>query len=122
MSVYNRRFFIEHYYSRNKEVLKKTRNTLKTDKNKLRQSLFTKLTLEKEGKEQAELRTRLLEKDFKVIDVDAQIAKISAELRHKYRIPLADSIIAATAKSLKLECIIDDQHLIQMKEIKTKWI
>jgi predicted nucleic acid-binding protein len=122
MSVYDTRFFIEHYYSRNKEVLKKTRNTLKTDKNKLRQSLFTKLTLEKEGKEQAELRTRLLEKDFKVIDVDAQIAKISAELRHKYRIPLADSIIAATAKSLKLKCITDDQHLIQMKEIKTKWI
>ena len=84
--------------------------------------MFTKLTLEKEGKEQAELRTRLLEKDFKVIDVDAQIAKISVELRHKYRIPLADSIIAATAKSLKLECITDDQHLIQMKEIKTKWI
>jgi hypothetical protein len=35
MSVYDRRFFIEHYYSRNKEVLKKTRNTLKTDKNKV---------------------------------------------------------------------------------------
>jgi predicted nucleic acid-binding protein len=126
MSVYDTRFFIEHYYSRNEEVLKKTRNTLKTDKNKVISAIVVhevyKLTLEKEGKEQAELRTRLLEKDFKVIDVDAQIAKISAELRHKYRIPLADSIIAATAKSLKLECITDDQHLIQMKEIKTKWI
>jgi predicted nucleic acid-binding protein len=126
MSVYDTRFFIEHYYSRNEEVLKKTRNTLKTDKNKVTSAIVVhevyKLTLEKEGKEQAELRTRLLEKDFKVIDVDAQIAKMSAELRHKYRIPLADSIIAATAKSLKLECITDDKHLIQMKEIKTKWI
>jgi hypothetical protein len=37
--------------------------------------------LEKEGKEQAELRTRLLEKDFKVIDVDAQIAKISVRIK-----------------------------------------
>jgi len=126
MSLYDTRFFIEHYYSRNEEVLKRTTNTLKTDKNKVISAIVVhevyKLTLEKEGREQAKLRTRLLEKDFKVISVDAQIAKISAEIRHKYRIPLADSIIAATAKSLKLECITDDQHFIQIKEIKTKWI
>jgi len=71
------------------------------------------LTLEKEGREQAELRAELLEKDFKVVNVDAQIAKISAKLRHKYRIPMADSIIAATAQSLKLACITDDKHLLQ---------
>jgi len=126
MSIYDTRFFIEHYYSKNEEVLKRTTNTLKTDKNKVISAIVVhevyKLTLEKEGREQAKLRTRLLEKDFKVISVDAQIAKISAEIRHKYRIPLADSIIAATAKSLKLECITDDQHFIQIKEIKTKWI
>jgi len=126
MSLYDTRFFIEHYYSRNEEVLKRTTNTLKTDKNKVISAIVVhevyKLKLEKEGREQAKLRTRLLEKDFKVISVDAQIAKISAEIRHKYRIPLADSIIAATAKSLKLECITDDQHFIQIKEIKTKWI
>jgi predicted nucleic acid-binding protein len=81
-----------------------------------------RLTLEKEGREQAELRAELLEKDFKVVNVDAQIAKISAKLRHKYRIPMADSIIAATAQSLKLACITDDKHLLQIEEIKTKWI
>jgi predicted nucleic acid-binding protein len=35
---------------------------------------------------------------------------------------MADSIIAATAESLKLVCITDDQHFTQMKEVKTKWI
>jgi predicted nucleic acid-binding protein len=126
MSVYDTRFFIEHYYSKDNEVLKRTTNALRTDKNKVISAIVVhevyKLTLEKEGKEQAELRTRLLEKDFKVINVDTQIAKISAELRHKYRIPMADSIVAATAKSLKLVCITDDQHFTQIKEIKTKWV
>jgi predicted nucleic acid-binding protein len=126
MNVYDTRFFIEHYYSKNDEVLKRTTNALKTDKNKVISAIVVhevyKLTLDKEGKEQAELRTKLLEKDFKVINVDTQIAKISAKLRHKYRIPMADSIIAATAESLKLVCITDDQHFTQMKEVKTKWI
>lgn len=126
MNVYDTRFFIEHYYSKNDEVLKRTTNALKTDKNKVISAIVVhevyKLTLGKEGKEQAELRTKLLEKDFKVINVDTQIAKISAKLRHKYRIPMADSIIAATAESLKLVCITDDQHFTQMKEVKTKWI
>jgi len=126
MSIYDTRFFIEHYYSKDDEVLKRTTNALRTDKKKVISAIVVhevyKLTLEKEGKEQAELRTRLLEKDFEVIDVDAQIAKISAELRHKYKIPMADSIIAATAKSLKLACITDDLHFTQIEEIKSRWI
>ncbi|MBO3839924.1 MAG: PIN domain-containing protein [Candidatus Brockarchaeota archaeon] len=126
MSVYDTRFFIEHYYSKDNEVLKRTTNALRTDGNKVISAIVIhevyELTMEKEGREQAELRTRLLEKDFKVISVDAQIAKISAKLRYKYKIPMADSIIAATAKSLKMVCVTDDQHLTQMKEIKTKWI
>jgi predicted nucleic acid-binding protein len=126
MSVYDTRFFIEHYYSKDSEVLKRTTNILKADKKKVISTITIhevyKLTLEKEGREQAELRVELLEKDFKVVNVDAQIAKISAKLRHKYRIPMADSIIAATAQSLKLACITDDKHLLQIEEIKTKWI
>ncbi|MEM0235586.1 MULTISPECIES: PIN domain-containing protein [Thermoprotei] len=126
MSVYDTRFFIEHYYSKDDEVLKRTTNTLRTDGKKVISAIVIhevyRLTMEREGKEQAELRTRLLEKDFKVISVDAQIAKISAKLRHKYKIPMADSIIAATAKSLKMTCVTDDQHFTQMEEIKTKWI
>jgi predicted nucleic acid-binding protein len=126
MSVYDTRFFIEHYYSKDSEVLKRTTNILKADKKKVISTITIhevyRLTLEKEGREQAELRAELLEKDFKVVNVDAQIAKISAKLRHKYRIPMADSIIAATAQSLKLACITDDKHLLQIEEIKTKWI
>ncbi|MBO3842086.1 MAG: PIN domain-containing protein [Candidatus Brockarchaeota archaeon] len=126
MSVYDTRFFIEHYYSGDDEILKRTTSMLRSDRNRIISTIVVhevfRLTLEKEGRVQAELRTRLLEKDFKVVDVDVQIAKASAELRHKYRVPMADSIIAATAKILNLTCITDDKHLTQMDEIKTKWI
>lgn len=126
MSVYDTRFFIEHYYSKDKEILAKTIDMLRTDKDKVISSIVIheiySLTIEKEGREQAELRTRLLEKEFKVINVDTQIAKASAKLRYKYRIPMADSIIAATAKNLNLVCITDDEHISQIREIKTKWI
>jgi predicted nucleic acid-binding protein len=64
----------------------------------------------------------LLEKDFKVVKVDAEIAKSSAELRHKYEMSMADSIIAATALSLKATCLSDDAHFKAVKEIKTTWI
>jgi predicted nucleic acid-binding protein len=81
-----------------------------------------RLTLEREGRETAILRTKLLEKGFKVISVDAYIAKNAAELRHKYRIPVTDSLIAATAISLNAICISDDSHFKIIKELKTKWI
>ena len=68
------------------------------------------------------MRADLLEKDFRVVDVDAEVARVSAELRHKYKMRLADSIIAATALVLKAICLSDDPHLKGVKEIKTRWI
>ena len=126
MSVYDTRFFFEHYYSRDEETLKRTKTELRRRGRKYVSSVTIhevyRLTLEKEGRAVAELRVSLLEKDFKVIPVDAELAKLSAELRHKYRIPMADSIIAATAKRLSAACVTDDPHLTQIKEIKTRWI
>jgi len=63
-----------------------------------------------------------LEKDFRVVDVDAEIARVSAELRHKHKMRLADSIVAATALVLKASCFSDDPHIRGVKEIKTRWI
>lgn len=81
-----------------------------------------KLTLEREGKEVASLRVGLVEKEFKVIPLDTLSAKSSGILRSKYRIPLADSVIGATAIALNLRCVTDDPHLKQIREIKTRWI
>jgi len=54
------------------------------------------------------LRVNLIERDFEVVPVDAGLAKLSAELRHGYRVPMAGSIIAATARLLRFTCAMDD--------------
>jgi predicted nucleic acid-binding protein len=124
--VYDTRFFIEHYYSQDQATLQKTKEELRQTKQRHISTIVIheiyQLTLQKEGRETAKLRTSLLEKDFKTINVDPKIAKTSAELRHKYKTSMADSIIAATALTLKATCLTDDPHIKTIKEIKTKWL
>jgi predicted nucleic acid-binding protein len=125
-TVYDTRFFIEHYYSPKATVLSKTREAIRKAKDRFISAIVLHeiywLTLETEGQETAELRATLLEKDFKVVKVDAEIAKASAQLRHKYRLNMTDSIIAATAQLLKATCLSDDPHFKSVDEIKTSWI
>lgn len=125
-TVYDTRFFIEHYYSRENTVLKKTKDAIRKVKERFISAIVLHeiyyLTLVYEGRETAILRTLLLEKDFKVVKIDPEIAKISAELRHKYRLSVADSIIAATALMLKATCLSDDPHFKGVNEVKTSWI
>ncbi len=37
-------------------------------------------------------------------------------------IPMADSIIAATASALRAVCVTDDPHISKIRELKTRWI
>jgi predicted nucleic acid-binding protein len=124
-TVYDTRFFIELYYTNNHKTLQKI-NTQKRCREKHISTIVIheiyKLTLMREGRETANLRTTLLKKDFKTIPVDTEIAEISAELRHKYNLSMGDSIIAATVVKLKATCISDDPHFQRIKEIKTTWI
>jgi predicted nucleic acid-binding protein len=125
-TVYDTRFFLEHYYSREASMLKKTREAIRKAKERFISAIVIHevywLTLKQEGEETAIVRASLLEKDFKVVKVDAEIAKSSAKLRHKYRISMAESIIAATALLLKASCLSDDPHFKSMSEIKTSWL
>ena len=125
-TVYDTSFFIEHYYSREASMLRKTREAIRKAKERFISAIVLHeiywLTLETEGQETAALRATLLEKDFKVVKVDAEIAKTSAQLRHKYRLNMADSVIAATALMLKATCLSDDPHFKTVGEIKTAWV
>jgi len=125
-TVFDTRFFIEHYYSKDDRVLRRTTDEIRKTKERYISTIVVhevyQLTLEREGRETAILRTNLLEKDFRIVNVDSKIAKSSAEIRHKYRTSMADSIIAATGLSLNATCISDDPHLKVIREIKTKWI
>ena len=124
-AVYDTRFFVEFYYSKDSEALQR----MKEEKKRREKFISTvvihevyRLTLAREGRETATLRATLLTQDFKAVSVTPQIAVISAELRHKYNLPMADSIIAATASSLKADCVSDDPHFKHIKEINTIWV
>lgn len=124
--VYDTRFFIEHYYSKDQVVLQKTKEELRKTRQRYISVIVIhevyQLTLGREGRETAILRTELLKGDFKIVNVDLEIARRSAELRFKYKIPMADSIIAATCLYLNAICFSDDPHFKAVKDIKTKWI
>ncbi len=125
-TAYDTRFFLEHYYSREAIVLRKTQAAIRKVKERFISAIVLHeiywLTLQTEGQETAELRATLLEKDFKIVKIDAEIAKTSAQLRHKYRLNMADSIIVATAQLLKATCLSDDPHFKTVDEIKTAWL
>lgn len=124
-TVYDTRFFVEFFYSKDKSMLQKI-EAEKRQKDKCISAVVVhelyQLTLAREGRETAKLRATLVKKSFQVIPVDEQIAQISAELRHKYKLSMGDSMIAATASMLNAVCVSDDPHFKQIKEIKTIWM
>jgi len=124
-AVYDTRFFAEFYYSKDEKCLQRLREE-KRHSEKYTSTVVIhelyKLTIEREGRETAVLRVALLKQEFRVVPVTSEIAEISAELRHKYGLSMGDSMIAATASSLKALCFSDDPHFKQIKEIKNTWI
>lgn len=123
-AVYDTRFFVESYYSKDKIQLAKIR-THKARKRYISSIVIHEiyhLAIAREGREVAKLKVINLLKEFDVVTVDDQIAQISADLRHKYQLSMGDSIIAATAYMLKAVCISDDPHFKQINEIQTEWI
>lgn len=125
-ATYDTRFFVEHYYSRDSEVTRSTTREIRREKEKSVSSIVVhevyRLTLQREGRQVASLRAELMSKDFGVVPVDEQLAVVSAELRQKYGIPMADSMIAATATALRAVCVTDDPHIMKIREVRTRWI
>jgi len=124
-AVYDTRFFAEFYYSKDEKCLQRLREEKRHSEKYISTVVIHelyKLTIEREGRETAVLRVALLKQEFRVVPVTSEIAEISAEFRHKYKLSMGDSMIAATASSLKALCVSDDSHFKQIKEIKTTWI
>lgn len=124
--VYDTRFFAEYFYSDYKEVQIRAKDFVIRNKGRY-VSVVTihevyMLSLAREGREAARLRLQTIQDFFHIVEVDAQIAVMAAELRHKSRIPMADGLIAATCRSLDARCITDDPHLTSLKEVKTQWV
>lgn len=125
-AVYDTRFFVEHFYNADAGMRRKIADEIRKTKNRYISSIVIHevyaLSLKKEGRKTAKVRQNFIEKAFKVVDVDSLLASSSAELRHKYGISLADSLIASTSKLMGAPCVTDDPHLELVKDIKTRWL
>jgi len=124
-SVYDTRFFIEYFYSGDAGFLRRLKEDLRVVKERMVSALtiheIHRIDLEREGREVATVRSETIRRDFNVVDVDYEAAVRSAELRSRHRIPMADSVIAATAQIHGCPLVSDDPHFQGIEDLKTRW-
>ncbi len=122
MRLYDTRFFVESFYTSDQQLAKKLREEFSSVNKRLVSSLtiheIHRIVLKKEGKAVATLRSNIIRRDFQVIDVDYQIAVKSAELRNNHPMPMADSVIAATAQIQGCPLFSDDVHFKNIENLK----
>ena len=125
-ATYDTRFFVEHFYNPDSDMKTKIAEEMKRTKNRYISSIVIHeiyaLSLRKEGRETAKLRCNFIQKEFRVIDVDSELASSSAELRNNHGLSLADSLIVSTSKRIGVPCVTDDPHIRSIKDIKTRWL
>ena len=125
-SSFDTRFLIELFYTSDARTRDEIRNTLLGSKpnfvSAAALSEIYKLTLEREGKDVAEIRANSLSRDFRLVNVDKDIAVQAALIKHKNAIPFADSLIASTARILGVPCYTDDPHFRGIEGVVVKWI
>ena len=123
--LYDTRFFAEYFYSADQQLVRKLKEELRSVKERIVSSLtiheIHRVVLNKEGKEVATMRSSTIRRDFQVIDVDYTIAVKSAELRSKHQMPMADSVIAATAQIQGCPLFSDDAHFNNIENLKIVW-
>jgi len=124
-SVYDTRFFFEYFFSEDRATLKALKDDLKTTGGRMVSAVTVyelfKINTEKLGKETAALRCAEVRDDFRVVNLDYDLAIKSAELSHRYRTPLADSVIAATALWAGCPVVTNDPHFKSIARLKTRW-
>jgi predicted nucleic acid-binding protein len=124
--LYDTRFIAATYYPKDENEAVRIRRELTGTLSRSISSVTVyevyKLSIEAEEKQTADLRVQLLKQDFRIVNVDWAIAKEAAIVWKKYKVPMADAIIAATAVRLKATCVTNDEHLLGIKELKSRWV
>lgn len=124
-NLYDTRFFVEYFYSDDAGFLRRLKEDLMAVRERMVSTLtiheIHRINLEREGREVATMRSETIRRDFNVVDVDYETAVRSAELRSRHRIPMADSVIAATAQIYRCPLVSDDSHFQEIENLKTRW-
>jgi predicted nucleic acid-binding protein len=118
--LFETRYFWAVFTSRDADTTKKLKAIFEKSKTAFASSVsIYKQTIEHDDKAVAELRTRTISNEYTVVDVSAEIAEEGARISHRLRTPMADSLIMATSKSLRVSCVTDDPHFTDVKRV---WI
>lgn len=125
-TIYDTRFFLGAYAAE-RALKAKVKSELQSRKRRYTSAITIqevyRISLEGEGRDVAKIRKSAIERDFEIIDVNSEIAAESAEIKVSQGrdFPIADAIIAATAKLKKLICFTDDDHIKSVAGLKTRW-
>lgn len=124
-SLYDTRFFVEYFYSEDAEGLRRMKEDIRSSEVRMVSAVTIhevyRIDLERLGRDVARMRCETIHGDFQVVDMDYEAAVRGAELRSKYRVPMADSVIAATAKMKGCVLVSDDPHFRGMEGLRTRW-
>ncbi len=119
--LFDTRYFWAVFTSKNPEFLKKLRTIFDSSKTTYASAISIyevyKLTISEEDRTVAEIRANSIKKEFTIIDVDPTIAEEAARISHRVRVPMADALIMATARKLRVPCATDDPHFTEVKRI-----
>ena len=125
-------FFALHYFSKEEDVLLKTKRLLNASRKLGNRGIlptmvlaeFYALTHKRAGRDVAEkCFHEMVESSLDIAELSVEASRQAALLRRKYeeKIPWGDCIIAAAGITNKAEFIVsEDPHLQQIREVKTK--
>lgn len=129
--VVDTRFLVEHFYSDDPGMKAKTSKKLRELARRSEGIIptlvlgeVTRITCEKKGKEEANLRyLSILRSGLQIEELTPDVAKEAGLLKCRYRdIPMGDCIIASIAVKREAKVLSDDPHFNMMKEIKRTWV
>lgn len=125
-------FFILHYFSKEKEVLSKTKKVLYICRKLGNRGIvptivlgeFYALAHKRVGKDLAEKHfDEIVESGLSIVELSVEVSRQAGIFRRKYeeKVPWGDCIIAATGLLNKAEFIItEDPHFEQIKEVRAR--
>ena len=124
--VFDTSYFVQLFYSKDASRLRHLKRLAQSSAPKWISAItlieMYKISAEIDGTEAAESRGSLIQQDFKVKPVDADIATVAANLQATRGLSGPQSIIAATAITLEATCITDDESIRKLGRPPTKWI
>jgi len=129
--IVDTRFLIEHFYSDKPDTKTKTSKKLRELVQRgegiiptLVLGEVTRITCEKRGREEANIRyLSLLRSGLQIEELTPKDAKEAGLLKCRYRaVPMGDCIVASLAITKGARVLSDDMHFDIIKEIKRTWI